>query len=471
MIGADQFGPDFERVLVRTCMDDLILRGLVGRFIAAGQLGWTDPGASWAWQLIRDRDHVSRLMLETEVRRLSPADPMRVGAEAVVRAAADVRDSDWVRQQVVEWARQQTFRLAWEEARQAFNAGKVDDAQRIMLGRIEEMNAMRVDVADRGWFFEEFEDRQDRRYANDAEGEVFPSGITDLDIAMNGGLHRGELEVPIAYSGIGKTFWCVQRGYIGAKLRKRVLHIPLEGGRDKTEDRYESRFTETVYREVRRGDISGDRLGLLRAEYDVLAQGLVIRGVGDMPPWTAGFDFIMGELTELRRTRGWVPDLIIVDYGDLLAEPGERELDSQKAAYRRLKGLSERVEFPGHRGYAVVSPSQAQRPLKGADEEEHVLRPRDIADCYEKVRVADIILSLNRTNAEKEAEQARVHLGKYRSDEDGGTFRVRTDYTRGGFSLLGSAEPPPPPPSIEKATKMAEKAAKDAVKRSAGGRP
>ena len=95
----------------------------------------------------------------------------------------------------------------------------------------------------------------------------------------------------------------------------------------------------------------------------------------------------------------------------------------------------------------MCSPTQAVRPDKGADNREHVLRPRDVADCYEKVRVSDIILSINRTISEKEIGLARVYLGKYRDDEDGMLVRVKTDYTRGGFSdLTFQGEPPPPPP-------------------------
>ena len=78
------------------------------------------------------------------------------------------------------------------------------------------------------------------------------------------------------------------------------------------------------------------------------------------------------------------------------------------------------------------------------------MKPHNVADCYEKVRVSDVIISLNRTNKEKEHSIARVHLGKYRDSEDGATVRVRTDYTRGAFSDLSvREEPPPPPPDAE----------------------
>ena len=272
-----------------------------------------------------------------------------------------------------------------------------------------------------------------------------PVGIDKIDQAMGGGLQYGELEVVMAYSGIGKTFWCVQRGFVCARIRRKCLHIVLEGGRRKTEDRYEARFSETLYGKVKSGDIESSVIRLMMREYRMLQRNLVVRGFGDLDSWAASYDDILGELSELRTANGFVPDLIIVDYGDLMAAPGDSETQRQKIAFRQLKALSERQEFRGHQGYAVTSPTQAQRPSKTADEVEHVLKPQQVADCYEKVRVADAITSINRTREEAENNIARVFLGKYRDSEDGQIVRVRTDYARGAFCDMTRAAPPKPP--------------------------
>jgi len=442
---AEAFGPQFQRMLVKGCMGDPKLSRIVRKFINADQLGWTDPAALWAWRLIEDCETVSPLMLQTEARRLAPDDPAKTGAESIILDNRDFRDSKWVREKIIEWAKKQTFRLAFEEARELYNTGDIGAAQTKMMGRLDEMNDMSIGAADRGWFFEDFDVRQHRRMTFSDSTQRFPSGIRALDEAMQGGLSRGELEIPLAYSGIGKTFWCVQRGFLGVRMRRRVLHLALEGGRAGTEDRYEARFMRETYQNIRTGNIDPQTLAAVMHEYDLLQHsGLVIRSWGDEEKaWETTYADILTELRELRQQRGWVPDLIVVDYGDLLMSEGENEYIRQKMSYRQLKALSERIEYPGHPGYAVVSPSQAQRPAKDSDTREHVLKPRDVADCYEKVRVADVVLSLNRTADEKEAGIARVHLGKYRHAEDGLTVRVSTDYAQGGFSVINGEEPPP----------------------------
>jgi len=448
MRGADEFGPEFQRRLVRAMVDDPGLKALVQRFCAADQLGWTDPASLWGWQVISNDDNPSMLKLQTELRRLDNVDPARVGAVQIVESGVDLRDNEYVRNSIVEWSRRQTFLMGFNEARDAWNNGDSDAAMQLMMKRIEEMSTIRLEAADRGWFFEEFAERQFRRQSVGSGGSGHPIGINRIDMAMNGGLSAGELEVVMAYSGVGKTFWCVQRGFTVARRRKKCLHFVLEGGRKKTEDRYESRFADLLYSDVKGGSISAEVMSAMQREYRLLKRNLVVRGFGDLDSWRATYEDLLAELKELRSAYGWVPDLIVVDYGDLMwaGLEGESEYMRQKVAFRQLKALSERVEFRGHQGYAVCSPTQAQRPDKGADKREHVLRPRDVADCYEKVRVSDIIISLNRTEQEKEHALARVFLGKYRDAEDGCLVRVRTAYTKGAFSDLTVREEPPPPP-------------------------
>jgi len=448
MLGAEEFGPDFQRVLIHACIDDPSLLFLVKRFVTEGRLGFTDPASLWAWNVVATSKYPTTMELTTESASLPSEDPSRAGVAAIVASAPDWREDSYVREKIIEWSRRQVFRLGFEEAREAWNAGKYNDAERKMMHRIEELQAIQISTTDRGWFFEDFHERQARRQLIASQMDFFPIGIAPIDKAMHGGLSYGELEVPIAYSGIGKTYWCVQRGFVCTRMRRRALHFVLEGGRSKTEDRYEARFSGEMYGFVRRGEFGAKVQSALRREYDILRHNMVVRGFNDRDAWHITFDDILGELAELRRAHGWVPDMIVVDYGDLMRADGDNEYLRQRTAFRQLKALSERTEYKGHPGYAVSSPSQAQRPSSGADEREHVLRPQEIADSYEKVRVADSIISINRTRQEKEANQARVFLGKYRDSVDGVIVRVSTDYDHGAFSVLGE-ECEPEPPSYE----------------------
>ena len=445
MWGADEFGPDFQRVLVRACVGDSGLRQIVRRFSDEGSLGFTDPASAWAWSVIAANERPTMLVLSTESRRISPTDPARAGVQAILNAK-DVRDSEYVTKQIIEWARRQLFAVAFEESRQQWNTNQFDAAMTTMMTRINAIQSLQMEGADRGWFFEDFDARQERRATVAAGLDYFPTGIDGIDSRMYGGLSYGELGVAVAYSKIGKSFWLNQMGFICARMRRRCLHFVLEGGRAKCEDRYEARFMQTMYHEVRKGDIESKDLSIARREYTILKGNLVIRGHADKEAWRITPADILAELEALKDQFGWVPDMIVIDYGDLIHADGDNERERQKNAFRFLKAISGRHEFAGHQGYAVWTASQAVRPDKGADMREHVVTPRDIADCYEKVRASDAILSLNITKREADARQGRVYLGDYRDNEAHKLVRVKTDYDHGAFSVLGAPEPAPLPP-------------------------
>ncbi len=122
---------------------------------------------------------------------------------------------------------------------------------------------------------------------------------------------------------------------------------------------------------------------------------------------------IEAELRRLLRNFGWRPDLIIIDYADLMTGREKKyyrnETESQRAAYRDVKRLT-------NRGYAIWTASQAQRPSKKQMEDMHVLYSNSVADTYEKVRAADYLGSLNQTPDEKKANTMRLYFEMYRDN-------------------------------------------------------
>jgi hypothetical protein len=98
-----------------------------------------------------------------------------------------------------------------------------------------------------------------------------------------------------------------------------------------------------------------------------------------------------------------------------------------------------------NRGYAVWSASQAQRPEKGAENDAHWLHARQIADCYEKVRVADFLGSLNITNEERIAKVMRLYAELYRDNEADKGWVVRCDFSTMTIRSDPTAKSPPLP--------------------------
>jgi hypothetical protein len=178
--------------------------------------------------------------------------------------------------------------------------------------------------------------------------------------------------------------------------------------------------------DLKNGNVDVNRMKAIRDEYRELKDLLVIRGYTKDAAWNASVTDLYAEITDLRQRRGFRPRMIVVDYGDLLKprESQESETRNQAAAFRDMKALCDRDN-----GYALWTASQAQRPLKGAaDDADHIVRSAQIADCYEKVRCADFLGTLNRTADEARNEKMRIFAELYRSAPAGRLIEVRTDY-------------------------------------------
>lgn len=205
---------------------------------------------------------------------------------------------------------------------------------------------------------------------------------------------------------------------------RRVLHCVFEGSRKQVELRYDTAFVRENYGKVKRGDISHDGFMSMQREYDFLKHKLVVRGFTDS--WDYTVMHVQDELRELKQRHGFVPELIIIDYGDLLGGRDKHyhnETAKQQAAYRDLKSLS-------NRGYAVWTASQAQRPKEGAEDSAHLLKSRDIADAYAKVRVADFIGSLNQTRDERKQGSIRLYAELYRDNAAEQILVARSDFSQ-----------------------------------------
>ena len=189
-----------------------------------------------------------------------------------------------------------------------------------------------------------------------------------------------------------------------------TAHFVFEGARKQVSARYDAAFSGELYHKVKRGAMDADRYNALWRQCQLMRRKLVIRGFTDR--WDYSAQDIHDELKTLKRSFGFVPKVVIVDYGDLLTgreKHYKNDYEKQKAAYRDLKSLA-------NRGYAVWTASQAQRPEKGSEDVAHLIQSRQIADAYEKIRVADFIGSLNRTNLEKSSNVMRMYAELYRDN-------------------------------------------------------
>jgi hypothetical protein len=121
------------------------------------------------------------------------------------------------------------------------------------------------------------------------------------------------------------------------------------------------------------------------------------------------------------------PDLIIIDYIDLLRSPkrSSDRKDEIDDVYMAVKGLARDMNIP------IWSVSQVNR--SGAQDD--IIQGDKAAGSYDKIMISDFCMSLSRKKEDKVNGTGRLHVMKNRYGMDGLTYNARVDTTTGHIEM------------------------------------
>lgn len=419
------FGVEFQRALLRLLTEDTAFAHAAMPHLQPGY--FENEVLSWAYGALsayRDKYNAvpSLKVILDETGRLDPSvrEFYRLTIEQV--SQADMSAEPWLRDQCLDFIKRNIFVRAMQESTAAYNSGKVDDAYEAMMHAADKILNTDWSPADREFFFENFPQRYAARLSEDPLADSISTGIHELDHVLGGGLSKGEMGIWIAHSKRGKTTMLANHGVQAVRRgNHNVLHLVFEGARKQVAARYDTIFAQESYSLVKTSGISREVFERMQYDYQMFTRRLILRGFTERWDYTAAD--IHEEMRELKRLHGWVPDLVIVDYGDLLRGRGSHQTETQHqtAAFRDLKSLA-------NRGYGLWTASQPQRPKDDIDNKTELLMSRNIADAYAKIRVADFIGSLNQTREERQAKTMRAFAEMYRDNEAGKVIQLYADF-------------------------------------------
>jgi len=120
------------------------------------------------------------------------------------------------------------------------------------------------------------------------------------------------------------------------------------------------------------------------------------------------------------------PDLVIVDYADLLRGPAkEKRHEELEEIIEDLRGMAGEYEVP------VYTASQINR--SGAEDD--IITGTKIAGSFSKMMTADFVVSLSRKIEDKLAGTGRWHVIKNRFGPDGMTFPSKANFSTGQIHI------------------------------------
>lgn len=253
--------------------------------------------------------------------------------------------------------------------------------------------------------------------------ETITTGWSKIDQITAGGGGRGELGVVIAPTGCGKSMVLVHLGAAALKLGMTVLHYTLELKDTVIASRYDSCITG-----IPLNDLMDRKTEIKKAMGDI--DGTLI--VKEYPTKTATTNTIRAHLEKLRQ-QDIIPDLIIVDYADLL-----RTLSSRKEKREELESIYEELRAIMME-YKCVGWTASQTNRTGLNQE--IITMQAISEAFNKCFIADFIFSVSRTTEDKQTNGGRIYIAKNRNGPDGIVHSIFMDTANVDIKVLDRYEP------------------------------
>ncbi len=254
----------------------------------------------------------------------------------------------------------------------------------------------------------------------DVKRNSVSTGWEVIDELMDGGLGPGELGVVMAPSGIGKSWFLSKIACSAVQKGMNVLHYTLELSESYVGQRYTTILTgiqtsehkekkEEIIRKIK------NTPGRVRIKY--------------YPPQFASAKTLSAHIEKLKAS-GFNPNLIIIDYADLLKSGSNRDglYAELGGIYEELRGLSGETQIP------IWTATQTNR----AAIDHEVIQADSVGDSYKKVQTADFIMSVSRKTKDKLSNTGRIHIVKNRFGPDGMTFPAKIDTFHGVMDVFAA---------------------------------
>jgi len=246
------------------------------------------------------------------------------------------------------------------------------------------------------------------------------TGWPEVDAITHQGLGKGELGVVIAPTGAGKSMALVHLGAQAVKAGKNVVYYTLELSETVIGSRFDSCITKVPLNDLR------------MFKEEIYEKVQMIEGkliVKEYPTKSASTNTLKAHLEKLKN-RDFKPDMILVDYGDLLRPSSNlREKRHElETIYEQLRGLAQEFEC------CIWTASQTNRSGLNAE----VITMESISEAFNKCFVADFIFSISRTPEDKKLDTGRIFIAKNRNGADGIVFPIKMSTRNVSIEVLAS---------------------------------
>ena len=250
----------------------------------------------------------------------------------------------------------------------------------------------------------------DKRYKNlrDSLKNKMSTGYGQLDKVLNGGWSRKELIAILGPPGIGKSIFLPNFGFKALLNGYNVAHYSLEMSEDRLGLRYDAIASNININTIM------SKSDEVKRKYNMIKKLTKTHlKLKEFPTSTATVLDIESHLEELKLYENFIPDIIIVDYGDIMRaiKRTKNLYEEQGWIFKELRSLAVK------RNIAIITATQANRESFGSSGQgtKEVVGMQNTSDSMEKNRILDALFSIVQNPKEKDEGRINLWIAKNRN--------------------------------------------------------
>ena len=408
----EEYGPVFQMKVISSLLTHKAF--LQNIYDILSDEYFVNPAHKWIINEILDyyqkyHTTVSMDVLKVEMKKMDN-EILQISVKEQLREAykADIDDLEYVREEFSTFCKNQQLKRALLSSVDLLKAGDYDAIKYMIESAMKA--GQDKDIG------HEYKKDLESRYREDHRKTV-PTPWSPINKLIQGGLGNGDLGLIFGNPGGGKSWTLVAIGGHAVKMGYNVLHYTLELSESYTGRRYDAFFSQ----------IPVDNLDKHKKEIEALTPDLpgelIIREFPTGKTTTNALESHIKKVQDL----GIKPDLVIIDYIDLLATK-KRNVDRKGEIddiYTSIKGLARELDIP------IWSVSQVNR----AGAKDNIIEGDKAAGSYDKLMITDFSMSLSRKKEDKVNGTGRLHIMKNRYGMDGFTFKADVNTSTGNIEV------------------------------------
>lgn len=362
-----------------------------------------------------------------EIERIENEEQRSLVVESFTQVlSTEVEDKNYYTERVLEFCRRQSVLLSLRESMILLKKGELD---RILPTIERTLTAGSVmDPAEKGLEFWDNIGHTEIVLHRPKIPTLLGADGDGLDRALRGGLEQERLGIVMMPTGKGKSVFLLNIAGNAVFQGFNVAYISLELSETDLMKRFCMFFTGLPEDKI--DHMTGENIkSKILESYQLKNLGKLI--VKNFPMSSISVQGIESYLRQSKTLRGWTPDLLVVDYMDILKRPFKRaETHEQlEEISKQLKNLAQRNKIP------VWTASQVNR--HGAQKD--IITNEDSSASYAKIFAADVVLTASpKDDKDTERRFANLFISKNRQGKDGRTLPFECDFEHMRFTFTGS---------------------------------